>query len=462
MRIHALMAFVASLLVPFQAAMSQISAGSDAPLGVEFRAALLEDALSRTVEVYKRVTPEDDPHREKAIEFLTGVAHWLAGSHERPDYLLAFKPGNDLTRGGYDDGFVHWACGYLMDLQNHWVWADNYWPAAVRMIADDSSPYSIRTRMHALSVMAAWSHFHDGEEVSHVVWSEVVKMFTKHVSGDEPDKLGGRMLHAALAPIFTSMAPTELLQEMAAAIEEHIDDAWARETLLGAAQIAMAWSMRGHGRADTVTPEGWRGFGKHLLLARAHLLKAHAIAPDRPEAASYLIDVSRGGMPPAGTTARDWFDRAVEAELDYLPAYESFARTVSIRWGGSEEQLDAFANECIETGRFDTRVPLMALEAYIWMERDLTPEATWSNERRYEAAMKLLNWYAENAPENQRLAPRTAMLVIASRVGDWELADQLDKAIGEHLDNYTLWRFQTDHAVIREGLAEYRQTELVE
>jgi len=457
MKIQALVVAVASLLALMPQALAEIPSGPDAPLGAEFRAELLEDVLSRTVEVYKRITPRDDPHREEAIEFLTGVAHWLAGSHERPDMNILLDQGDQLVEAGCADGLVHWATGYLIDLHNHWKSADHYWHEAFQKVVRSGSPYSFRTRAHALSVMAGWTYHNDGAEASRAPWKLVAHLLEEALKREESGELSGRMLHAAIAPMFRTAAPTDILQTMSKSVAEHVSDEWARESILGAAHFAMAWSVRGHGTADTVTPEGWRGFRKHLLFAQGHLLRAHALAPDRPEAATHLIGVSRAGLPPTGSTARDWFDRAVQAEFDYLPAYEQFATTLSLRWGGSEAKLDAFANECIETGRFDTRVPFMALEAYAWMERDLTPEATWSDARRYDTARRLFRRSAEEAPEDQRAAPRTAMLIIASHVGDWALVDRLETDLNEHFDHYVRWKFQADYPAILEGLARYRE-----
>lgn len=447
----------AALIAPLPPAQAQIPAGPEAPLGNEFRAAQLDDVLARTVEVYKRITPHDDAHREQAIEFLTGAAHWLAGSHDRPDMGVVIDQGLELASAGCTDGLVHWAIGYLIDLHNHWEPAEAYWYEAFRKVVMDGSPYSLRTRAHALSVMAGWTYHNDGAEESRSPWDSVANLLAGHLRHEQNDGSNGRMLHAAIAPIFTSASPVDALQKMADLVKEHIADEWARESLLGVAELTMAWSMRGHGDADSVSLAGWRGFRKHLLAAQTHLLKAYELAPDRPEAATYLIAVSRAGYAPPGTTARHWFDRAVQAEFDYLPAYEQYATTLSLRWGGSEAALDGFANECIDTARYDTRVPLMALEAYAFMERDLGPQAVWSDELRYDNAMQLFRRYAEQASQEQKMAPRSAMLFLASHVGDWALAERLDAEMDGRIDRYIRWKFQVDYPAIKEGIAAYRQ-----
>ncbi|HEV2293915.1 MAG TPA: hypothetical protein VGR35_08660 [Tepidisphaeraceae bacterium] len=82
----------------------------------------------------------------------------------------------------------------------------------------------------------------------------------------------------------------------------------------GRYHIDAGWTARGHGYADTVTPEGWAGFARHLEQARACFTKAWELEPTYPEAPAEMIKVVMGG--PAGREAqslRAWFERAVKA-----------------------------------------------------------------------------------------------------------------------------------------------------
>jgi len=45
-----------------------------------------------------------------------------------------------------------------------------------------------------------------------------------------------------------------------ACIARKSTDPWLMEMLEGRQHIKLAWDLRGSGFADTVTPEGWRGF----------------------------------------------------------------------------------------------------------------------------------------------------------------------------------------------------------
>src|SRR5438552_1408112 len=106
---------------------------------------------------------------------------------------------------------------------------------------------------------------------------------------------------------------------------------WMLNLIGGVYHIQAAWAARGRGFADTVTPEGCQGFGRHLAAARQCLNKAMALEPKFPEAAAYMIEVSMGQD---DGQERIWFDRAVAAQIDYLPAYQYLRWALRPRWGG--------------------------------------------------------------------------------------------------------------------------------
>lgn len=154
-------------------------------------------------------------------------------------------------------------------------------------------------------------------------------------------------------PLMSSM-PEEAADELADAPRW---SEWARFTLEGRCETEKAWRARGSGWASTVTSQGWMGFEKHLNLARAALTRAWRLRPDQPYAATAMITVTMGAGDQGDGTLRDWFDRAVAAQFDYLPAYSAYQYAQMPRWGGSHTKMLAFGLACAQTRRFDTRVP---------------------------------------------------------------------------------------------------------
>lgn len=138
-------------------------------------------------------------------------------------------------------------------------------------------------------------------------------------------------------------------------------DAWAHQIWCGSVEVERAWKARGGGFASSVAPEGWKGWGTHMKNAYTHFSKAYALRPDRPEAAASMIKVLCG-YSQEGDSARLWFDRAVAAQMDYMPAYANYELfALNSVWGGRLDAYKAFALECLNTNRFDTAVPLYYL-----------------------------------------------------------------------------------------------------
>lgn len=130
---------------------------------------------------------------------------------------------------------------------------------------------------------------------------------------------------------------------------------WLREMLDGKIAYRTAWSARGGGWASTVTDKGWKEYDANIAVAKMHFEAAYAMRPDLPSSAQMMINCNRG----EDKDCRLWFDRAVAIEPDLWTAYREYVFTIRPRWGGSEEQLMAFADECFERGR---KCPSMALE----------------------------------------------------------------------------------------------------
>jgi ankyrin repeat protein len=153
-------------------------------------------------------------------------------------------------------------------------------------------------------------------------------------------------------------------------------DVWLLRMIQGKAEVSAAWQARGGGYADTVTPAGWAGFRDHLTKAYAALTEAWKLHPEYPEAPALLVKVAMGGVKGTGEGERTWFDRAVAAQMDYLPAYDALLWALRPRWGGSYKEMYLFGLECLNTKRFDTWVPMW----YLNTMKDIAseyPENRW-------------------------------------------------------------------------------------
>lgn len=146
-------------------------------------------------------------------------------------------------------------------------------------------------------------------------------------------------------------------------------DPYIRNLYQGILSTRYAWEARGSGFADTVTPEGWDGFQKHLATAKSSLQDCWDTRPSIVHAPYQMMIVAKGLE--GGQTMRTWFDRTVSARLEYKKAYTEMYWGYMPRWFGSHEQMLGFARECFEQGMFETRVAVeYALHVNYQMKKD--------------------------------------------------------------------------------------------
>lgn len=144
---------------------------------------------------------------------------------------------------------------------------------------------------------------------------------------------------------------------------------WLALVLEGDEQIKAAWRARGSGFAGSVSEQGWAGFATHLASAHQCLEQAWRLRPDLPQAPDRMIYVALGesGLP----EMRQWFERTVQAQIDYPQAWSNLRWGLRPRWHGSLEAMLALGVEAVNTKRFDTDVPRMLFDVISDLESEL-------------------------------------------------------------------------------------------
>jgi hypothetical protein len=176
--------------------------------------------------------------------------------------------------------------------------------------------------------------------------------------------------------------------------------------------------------------KAWEGFGKELALAETSLTAAHALHPEFPEAAGSMIGVA---MTRGDSAERLWFDRAVSAQFDYLPAYRGFLWALRPRWHGSHERMYRLGVDCLNTKRFDTEVPGIFIKA-IW---DIGSEMDdWRDAYRRPGVYEHLRTFFEGMLSEKTRADsrnywKTAYAVSAWAAGKYDDAKRMFDELGK-------------------------------
>lgn len=99
------------------------------------------------------------------------------------------------------------------------------------------------------------------------------------------------------------------------------------------------------------------------------LQRAWELHPERPEAAVLLIRPRVGGDPEP--ESRLWFERAISARFDCMPAYSWMFETYAASGDGRNGAMAAFLLSAVQTGRYDTDVPAYFLRGMNIIARQL-------------------------------------------------------------------------------------------
>jgi tetratricopeptide (TPR) repeat protein len=193
-------------------------------------------------------------------------------------------------------------------------------------------------------------------------------------------------------------------------------DPWMKTMVEGWHHCGLAWKLRGNGFSNTVTPEGFKGFAENIAKSSEYFTKAWEMEPKYPEAPTAMIHISMSGGD-GKHSPRDWFDRAVEAQMDFKPAYDALIWSLRPRWGGSHIAMYQFGLECLATKRFDTAVPERLIDILLDIESEIGDEGDiWKEDEVFDHIKALIEGI-ENEPtrrNNSNLEVRRMEIVLSA------------------------------------------------
>ena len=238
-------------------------------------------------------------------------------------------------------------------------------------------------------------------------------------------------------------------EALAAALEASGADPWLGLLFRGKAEIDAAWKARGSGWASTVTDDGWKGFGEHQKAAAEALEKAHALHPEFPNAAAYMVKVSGAGC---DGDLDLWFRRALAAQADNAYAWIQYRWHNLPRWGGSVERIRRLSEAALATRRHDSWIPVEWARgmAMVRSETRAGEKEFWTDPERAAQAEEALAPLLESPAADSHVRAVAAEVLSGVRFlrGDFEGALAANRARG---DSWT-W------GVIRDAFDDYGST----
>jgi hypothetical protein len=209
--------------------------------------------------------------------------------------------------------------------------------------------------------------------------------------------------------------------------------------------LRFAWKARGHGYANTVTPEGWALFKERVQRARSILEQSTALAENSPH---WYLEMQ--GVALDQQWDRTAFDALAERALAHEPSYYYFATSEANyllpKWYGKPGDTERYAAEVADRvgGEEGDAVYFQIASAINCCNRTQAPMLSWPRVQRGFAAIESL-FQSTNHERN-------VMAFLAVRAGDAASAQQLFSRIGNDWSK-AVWKTKAAFDAARTGTA---------
>jgi hypothetical protein len=221
--------------------------------------------------------------------------------------------------------------------------------------------------------------------------------------------------------------------------------------LLGARLISKAWEIRTAYQAAYVSPEQFAGMRAELLKAEPILMELTAEDPSDVVAWSFRLRSGRG-LEVGQSEVRRRYDRLARFAPHSFAAQSAMVQQLCPKWGGSWEELHAFARDCMDAAPPGALSSAAVGEAHFEHHIDLDS----SEQTRYLAKVAVQQ-EIRAAAEKSVLHPDfaggyhwpTACGVFAylfGRMGDQERAAACFRPLGDEVAGEYPWERFTDQA----------------
>lgn len=400
---------------------AEIPAGADVPTGRDYVAQEARFLTRVVVEPYLARRAEGESKRvddEPGEQFLRLWVDMATKGFDDVDLAPLVNKGKQAVEAGCNDAMFSYCYGRLMHKQVAWEESAKHLKFALDNL--ESSGYDASFSSWAANYLVyALRYLRRHDETPPLVDREIEYLRKTVAEGPYlPDEQ--QLLYRHNSGVLANY-PIEQVKGVVEQIDKQLYP-WFWHMAIAQVEVREAWQARGGGWASEVTEEGWKGFAKHMEAARDHLNEAWNLNPGWPESATEMITVAMAGHAHDQESPREWFDRAVAAQLDYKPAYTAYMWSLMPRWGGSHEALYALGRECLATKRFDTHVPYFFLEAFESIVNDIGSTLDYYKAPGvYEDLQSMADGYlAEPSMEWHHHWYRSLKVAVAARCGRWD------------------------------------------
>lgn len=200
-----------------------------------------------------------------------------------------------------------------------------------------------------------------------------------------------------------------------------------RKVLEGAYYVDDAWSARGHGWAKDVAESQWPIFRRRMAKASDILTAVYNNSPLKSYIAVQMIDTTLG-LENGRDQMEQWFKSAVADDPDSYRAYWCKADFLLPRWYGTPGDLYKFGMECVATGNWHARIPMIFPVAMEYITVDDSGEV-YKVPEIWTPLEKIYREYLTRYPEAR--VYRTKFARSAALGGHWKVAKEQFDLLGD-------------------------------
>lgn len=337
--------------------------------------------------VYATLHPSSMPQDEQARTAIRLAAYlwvwddyykeglWQAYLDNAKQCLTAEKQGDSLLHVFYDLAELHMLSpaesGYFQDLEKCTAELEQ---------TDYPAEFKFAAYANLIGILSgAGDYKSQSDGLTRIAWMSKMTgnagmQYEAMARAGVPDDL----LYDKASSVMDSMQGDEksltvLWMAFDKALENGNAKSTVRPALQGAYYIDFAWLARGTDYSSNVTTEGWQLFKERLARANEILQPAYAESTIKSRVASSMITVvlGQGGMQ---VQMEAWFQRAILNDPDGLHAYRAKMTFLLPRWYGTQKGVYEYGLECVKTGNWSAKTPMILTEAVDDLARNNNPD----------------------------------------------------------------------------------------
>lgn len=390
---------------------------------------------------YKSQKPDESAALKARLEVMERICDMESSRASVADRKTLLSTADGVAQQSADDPFFMGCYGGLLEISGDYAKAETILNTALKAI--ESNKQVSHTMRFLMRSHLARACFYQGRE-------------KQTQAGEAFRAAQSEIAEAIVAGEFQSaeaQIPFRLISELDKDVMGQIDwatlgkrigmtpkpDPWLKEMLEGCITKEKAWNIRGCYTYNKVPPEKMQAFLNGISEAAPRFKTAHELHPERPEAAVEMISAVRANPNVSEHDAWYWFIQATKAQFDYLTAYRQFTLELLPRWGGSIDQMENFADACLDTRRFDTIVPFLYIRTFRDIANEMKSSGCRGAFRQQHVKSKAIE-VLENMEKNpewseyDKTCLKTQRMLIASWTGDYTMAKKLLGELPERVD----------------------------